>query len=133
MIFVDSSAFFAQLSPGDKDHDLAVEAFARVVRADRLVTHSYVVVETTALTQTRLGLGAVRTLNDDILPLIEVRWVDAEMHRAAMSALFAAGRRTTSLVDWTSFEVMRREGIAAALTFDRDFRQQGFETIPGGR
>lgn len=128
--FVDTSALLPQLSTSDDAHDRAVETFASVIRRDRLLTHSYVVVETTALTQARLGLEAARALLRDILPLLEIRWVDAALHEAAATALLAAGRRETSLVDWMSFEVMHREGIDIAFAFDRDFARQGFKLIP---
>ena len=52
------------------------------------------------------------------------------MHRAATSAFLAAGRRSQSLVDWVSFELMRRRGIDTAFAFDRDFVAEGFQTIP---
>jgi predicted nucleic acid-binding protein len=34
------------------------------------------------------------------------------------------------VVDWVSFEVMRREGIGSAFAFDAAFDAQGFRTIP---
>jgi predicted nucleic acid-binding protein len=39
-------------------------------------------------------------------------------------------RRRTSLVDWVSFEVMRRRGIETAFAFDRDFATAGFAVVP---
>ncbi len=47
-----------------------------------------------------------------------------------MAALCAAGRRRLSLVDCTSFEVMRRHGIEEALALDDDFARQGFGLHP---
>jgi predicted nucleic acid-binding protein len=47
-----------------------------------------------------------------------------------VSAFLAADRRGPSLVDFSSFEIMRRLGIRSAFTFDRHFRQYGFETFP---
>jgi predicted nucleic acid-binding protein len=98
--------------------------------AESLLTHEYVVVETTALLQRRLGLGAVRRLVDDLLPLVEIAWVDAGLHAEAREAMLAAGRRNVSLVDWTSFLVMRRHGVRQAFTFDDDFALEGFEVVP---
>ena len=95
-----------------------------------LLTHNYVVLETTALTQRRLGGAAVRALHEDLLPLVDVVWVDEDLHRAAVTALLAGIRRRVSLVDWVSFELMRRRGIETAFAFDRDFGVQGFETVP---
>jgi predicted nucleic acid-binding protein len=49
---------------------------------------------------------------------------------AAMSALLAANRRTLSLVDCTSFEIMRESGLDTVFTFDAHFSEQGFKVIP---
>ena len=129
-VFVDTSAFYAQLDPDDTNHDRSVRTFGELARNEQLVTHNYAVVETVALVQARLGLDAARAVLRDILPLIEIKWVDASIHEAATIALLAAGRRDSSLVDWTSFEVMRRSNITAAFAFDRDFVRQGFRVLP---
>ena len=97
---------------------------------DVLLSHEYVLVEVTALAQRRLGRVAVRSLVDDLLPLLEIAWVDEPLHAEAREALMAAGRRTVSLVDWVSFLVMRRRGIRHAFTFDLDFATEGFEVLP---
>ena len=129
-VFVDSSALYAQLDPDDRHHAASVGAFDDLVRRERLLTHSYALLETTALVQARLGLDAAATLLRELVPLLEIVWVDAGIHDAATTALLAAGRRETSLVDWTSFEIMRRAGIERAFAFDRDFSRQGFKLIP---
>lgn len=56
--------------------------------------------------------------------------MDAAVHAEALEALLAAGQRNISLVDRTSFLVMRRHGIPRAFTFDADFAAAGFELIP---
>lgn len=129
-VFVDTSALLPQLSRTDEYHERAVKTFEDLVRRERLLTHSYVLVETTALVQSRLGLDATRALLTDIAAVLEVRWVDEKLHAAATTALLAAARRETSLVDWTSFELMRREGIEVAFAFDKDFLRQGFKLLP---
>lgn len=78
----------------------------------------------------RLGRDATRILLEAILPVVEIVWIDRDLHAAAVSALLAAIRRRVSLVDWVSFELMRRHGIQTAFAFDRDFAVQGFATIP---
>jgi len=40
--------------------------------------------------------------------------------------MLAAGRRDVSLVDWTSFELMRQRGVDHAFAFDVDLDDQGF-------
>ena len=53
-----------------------------------------------------------------------------EPQRAPLAARLAAGHRSLSLVDCTSFEIMRRHGLGEALTLDRDFARQGFRVTP---
>ena len=89
------------------------------------MTHSHVLVETTALVQRRLGLEAVADLRDEIMPLLTVTWVDAELHRTALAATLA-GTGEVSLVDHTSFALMRRRGIHRAFAFDDHFVHEGF-------
>lgn len=130
-VFVDTSAFLAVLDADDRDHSRVARAWKDLVGEEReLVTSSYVLVETFALVQSRIGVEAVRALDQDLLPAVGVIWLDAEVHRAAVSALLTAGRRQLSLVDCTSFEVMRRHGLTTALTLDSHFTEQGFQVLP---
>ena len=129
-VFVDTSAMYALVDRDDAMHGAAAQTFRFLVNGERLVSHNYVVLEAIALIQRRLGLEAVRDLDDRLVPLIDIRWIGPEEHRAAAEALLAAGRPRRSLVDWASFALMRRHRIDVAFTFDRDFAGQGFEMIP---
>ena len=111
-LFVDTSALLAFLDADQPRHGDAVEAWRQAIDdRERLVTSNYVLVEVFALVQRRLGVDALRALAGDFLPLMEPLWVDPDLHAAATAALFTAGRRRLSLVDCTSFELMRRHGI----------------------
>ncbi|HIJ96314.1 MAG TPA: PIN domain-containing protein [Desulfuromonadales bacterium] len=130
-IFVDTSAFFALLDADDTAHAEVKTACQKLFQTGvLLMTSNYILVETCALVQNRLGMEAARMFMEDIVPLFDVRWIDAQLHHAAASAHLAAGRRHLSLVDCSSFEVMRRTGIRTAFTCDKHFREQGFATIP---
>lgn len=126
---VDTSALYALLSREDPNHSAAARIFPGLRDGTPLVTHNYVVVEASALAQRRLGGGSIRRLFDLLGP-VQVLWVDEETHDAAVAALLAAPQRRPSLVDRVSFELMRRRGIEHAFAFDRDFREQGFGTVP---
>lgn len=128
-VFVDTSAIYALLDRDDESHLAAADAFTALEEGP-LMAHNYVVVESAALVQRRLGPLAVRTLFDDFLPVLELAWIDEHTHRAAVAALIASENRGVSLVDWTSFEVMRQQGINRAFAFDDDFATQGFELVP---
>jgi len=129
--FVDSSAFYAILDMDDENHIGAKELWTRLVETDvALVTSNYVLTETLALVQHRLGIPAVRRLQEDIVPMVQVEWVDEEHHRAAVTAVLTAARRRLSLVDCVSFAVMRDLGLRRVFAFDHHFEEQGFERIP---
>ena len=125
--FVDSSALYAVLDADDASHPTAARVWHRLLeRRVPLVTTNYHIVETFALVQRRLGLAAVRTLETDLLPVIEVRWVDEPLHRAAVAAVLTASKRDLSLVDCAAFVFMREGGLQDAFAFDADFEDQGF-------
>lgn len=127
-IFVDTSAFLAVLDGSDKKHTAARQFWERIIRnADVLLCHNYILVETSALILRRLGMEAVRVFEQDIFPILRIFRVTKEVHSAAVSAHLMADRRTLSLVDCVSFEVMRRTGVRKAFAFDRHFRDYGYE------
>jgi uncharacterized protein len=129
--FVDTSALLAVLNGADNRHPEARAIWERLLReGSTLVCTDYILVETIALLQNRLGLQAVRLFRDDVLPVLTVKWVDALIFDTGLAMLSAAGRRQLSLVDCVSFEVMRALGLRSAFAFDRDFAEQGFEIIP---
>jgi len=129
-IFIDTSAFFAVLDKGDRNHSAAERIWQRIITAgDTLLCHNYVLVEVSALLQHRLGLEAVRTFEEEIVPVLNVLWIDERTHGSAVSALLAASRSSLSLVDCASFEVMRAAGIKTAFVFDSDFKARGFDVL----
>lgn len=128
-VFVDTSAIYAFVDRDDRKHEEAVATFRRLVGTEALLTHSYVLVETAALVLRRVGVEGARQLVADVEPALGVVWVDASVHHAATAAMLASGRRSISLVDWTSFEIMRAHGIEAVFAFDEDFERQGFRVL----
>lgn len=129
-VFVDSSALYAVLDADDASHPDAARIWLRLLeQREALLTTSYHVVETFALVQRRLGLPAVRALATDVLSVVEVRWVDESVHRAAVAAVLTAGKRDLSLVDCAAFVVMRERGVRDAFAFDADFEDQGFTCL----
>jgi predicted nucleic acid-binding protein len=101
-----------------------------VLENEERVTHSYVLVETTALAHRRLGEVAVRRLLHELFPVLSTVWIDEATHAAGVAALLAALPTSISLVDYVSFEVMRENGISRVFAFDDDFESAGFEPVP---
>ncbi|MGI6662765.1 MAG: type II toxin-antitoxin system VapC family toxin [Bacillota bacterium] len=126
-VYVDTSAIYAVMDADDSQHEVAKSTWANLLESgDGLVCNSYVLLETYALVQHRLGIEAVRVLHDEILPVITVDWVDETIHKEAAAALLIAGRKDLSLVDCSSFVTMRRLGLRRAFALDHRFREQGF-------
>jgi len=131
-VFVDTSALLALLDADDPHHADAVKAWARLAdEGSALLTTNYVIVETIAVVQHRLGLAAVRTLLGDVIPLIDTIFIDVATHGSATTALVASGRRQLSFVDCVSFEAMRKAHVRAAFAYDRHFDDMGF-TLDAG-
>jgi uncharacterized protein len=130
-VFVDTSAFLAVLDSNDQFHSHAKAAWESLVADEAgLVCTSYILVETFALVQNRLGMAAVRAFQENIVPLLQVEWIEAQNHQRSVAALLIAGRRQLSLVDCASFDAMRTLGLTTAFTFDRHFAEQGFHCVP---
>lgn len=132
MIFLDTSALVAFLDRDAERHDEVVRHASQLLAERRAVTHNYVLVETEALVRRRLGSAIARRLLLDVLPVVELEWVDADLHAAGVAALLRSPRRRASLVDHVSFEFMRRRRIESALALDRDFAREGFGLVPAG-
>jgi len=128
-VFADTSAFLALLSSSDSEHPRARRSFERLRKeAATLVSTSYVLVETCALLDRRMGREAVRRFREDMAPLLDVVWVGHELHENAMDLLLASSR-SISLVDAASFVCMQRLGLDRAWAIDRHFDEQGFDIL----
>jgi predicted nucleic acid-binding protein len=131
MVFVDTSAFLPILNSNDVDHVAAGQTWSWLKgERSRLFSTNYILLESFALIQNRLGMAAVEDFQESIVPLLEVEWIDENLHEAGVVALLTADRRRLSLVDCTSFIIMRRLNLNVVFAFDRHFEEQGF-TLAG--
>lgn len=131
IIFIDTSAFLAILNKDDTNHPTAKNLWNDLLYSENIIiSNNYVLVESFALIQRRLGIEAVRVFQEDILPLINIEWINAETHKSGVSAMLTASKRNLSLVDCVSFEIMRALGIKTVFAFDPHFAEQGYRCIP---
>lgn len=130
-VLVDTSALYALLCATDDCHKAARDASDGFFAFDStLVTSSYVVAETTTLLQSRLGRDAARGFLLDLVPYLDVAWVDEGLHARGLEAWLAQQGRGVSLVDCVSFALGHELHLNHAFTFDRHFAEQGFVVIP---
>lgn len=130
-LFIDTSAFLAILNSDDLFHQQAKRVWMDILSNNyKLVCSNYILVETIALLQSRSGLEAVRIFENRILPVIDIVWIDELTHQRAIRTLILTNRRRLSLVDCTSFEIMRNQNFDQAFTFDSHFYEAGFSVLP---
>ena len=71
--FADTSGLYALLVGSEDGHAGLVRAFQNILTRDRpLWTTSYVLIETIALLQNRVGLEPVRDFDEHVFPLLSV-------------------------------------------------------------
>jgi predicted nucleic acid-binding protein len=133
VIFLDTSAIYAIADQADPNHASAMALVAQAQReGESFLVHNYVLVESTALLQRRLGLESALLFIQES-ERFRIHWVGAREHREAVELLRERGRRGLSLVDCVSFVVMREEGVLMSLAFDTDFEREGFSLYSSER
>jgi predicted nucleic acid-binding protein len=126
-VFADTSGFLALIDADDAHHKKASKAWKALGSLNAIVlTTDFVRLETCSLVQRRLGVAALLDFCDLILPVVDVRLVGADGFERAIGKWRLARRRQLSLVDVTSFDCMRGNGIQRAFAFDRHFVEEGF-------
>jgi predicted nucleic acid-binding protein len=132
--FADTSGIYALLLKTEERHLEAFKAFQALLKGRRtLVTTSYVLVETAALLQHRVGLAAVRDLEERLAPLLAVEWVSGALHRKGVERLFRENRRQLSLVDCVSLEFLDAAGLRDVFALDPHFEEAGYRLLPRRR
>lgn len=130
-LFVDTSAIYAYFDGRDQTHNAVRFLWDELLDTDeRLYTTNYVLTESVALLQRRLGSQWVQAFQSLMAPEFEVIWIDEERHSRALAAVLSAGRRQLSLVDCVSFDTMRQLGLTRAFAVDGHFQEAGFIQLP---
>lgn len=129
-IFIDTSAFYALMDRSDTHHEKAKNLWIFLLEEEsHLHTTNYIIIETLALLQSRLGFEAANLFAGDILELVDFIWIDKPQHNLAYELWLSLGRRKVSLVDCVSFTAMRHHKIEHIFGFDRHFEEQGYKLL----
>ncbi len=130
MIFFDTPAAFALLNNRDEFHGTALNSLQTIdTDGETLLTHNYVILETAALLQRRIGLAAAITFQRDALSHLKIHWVNETDHERAVERWLERDTRRLNLVDCMSFVVMERYDCTTAFAYDSDFESEGFQLI----
>lgn len=132
--FLDTSGWFAALSPKEARHRQALEVYRGwIARGVSLVTTNLVVAEMQILISRFRGADEGTRFLDSLYqdPTHEAVFVDRDLERDAVDRWLRKFREhRLSLADAVSFEVMRERRIRDALTLDEHFKVAGFQTRP---
>jgi predicted nucleic acid-binding protein len=132
--FLDTSGWFAALSPTEAKHRAAHAAYRGWIEdGTQLVTSNLVVAEMQILLSrfrgADEGLRFIDSLYQD--PTHEVVFVDRDLERTSIDRWLRRFRdQRLSLADAISFEVMRLRRIRQVLALDAHFELAGFEVVP---
>lgn len=128
-VYVDTSYFFAIISPRDVAH----EAAARWSReaTDPLLTTEFVLIEVANAFCSTGARGLFRTVLDEFQadPDNTVLPATTELFRAGANLFLRRPDKQWSLTDCISFVVMEERGLTEALTTDHHFEQAGFTAL----
>jgi len=133
VIFVDTGAFVARYVSSDGHHTRARRVWAEIERQrTSCFTSNFVLDETFTLLgrQSSYTFAAERAralLDSKALTILRP---GAEDELAAVEFFAKFADQEVSYTDCISFTLMRRYRLSRVLTFDRHFRDAGFEVIP---
>ena len=127
-VFVDTSYYIARTIPHDQWRDVARQAIRPGVR---YVTAAPVINETISLLQQRglLSTALVFLAGIRSSPDIQIVQVDPVLQSEAWDLFHKLAGSGANAVDCISFAIMKRLSIRKAFTFDRHFRNAGFEIL----
>lgn len=132
-LFVDTGPWIALLDPRDQWHQAAASTMAGVGAVGRpLVTSNLVLMEVYTGLVGRVQRSAIARFRSSVRESSSVRVerVDEFTEEMAWELFMRYDDKAVGLVDCTSFAIMEQLGLATAFTFDRHFRQVGFQTLP---
>ena len=132
-LFLDANFVIALEVSDDQHYNEATHHWKNLIETPfSLVTTSYVFDEVvTFLNSRRQHDKAVRVGNNlRNAANIELVQVEEPLFYEAWSYFGQHADKTYSLTDCVSFVLMKRLGIAEALTFDKHFLQAGFTKLP---
>jgi uncharacterized protein len=130
-LLADTSALLALVFRDDQNHAKAV-AFVRENPRARLVLTELILSELVTRVRARAGADQAVAVGRSLLDSrrYELLFLDSELLHGALAHMSRFGDKRLSLTDCASFELMDRLGLTAAFSFDRDFRDCGYDMQP---
>ena len=130
-LLADTSALIALYLPDEKNHQRAA-AFGQRKPEPRFVLTELILGELATRLRVRAGAERAVEFARDVQrsERYQLVYTDSELLDGGLAKMARFSDKRLSLTDCVSFELMEKLGLPAAFTFDRNFRDCGFETVP---
>ena len=130
-LLADTSALLALVLPQDEHHEAATR-YVRKNPSDRFVLTELILSEVVTRVRARADAARAVAAADDLLQSrrFELLFADTDLIRGALAQMKRFADKRLSLADCASFQAMESLGLDGAFTFDRDFRDCGYPTVP---
>ena len=131
-IFADTSAWVALLDHKDRNYQAANNFFCFQSLNQPFLTTNFIVSETITAVRFKLRHTPAVEIAEELYAekFTKLFRVTPEVEAEALMLFKKYADKTFSFTDCISFVVMRNFGIAQAFTFDKHFRQMGFQAVP---
>lgn len=134
-IFLDTSALIAYYNAGDRYHREAADTMEKIKAGEipftRFYLSDYIFDEAVTFIEMVLERHELaKEVGEALLssPFTSIVAIDEETFQHAWNRFKTA--QGVSFTDCTSFSTIEKYGITQVFTFDRHFREAGFNTIP---
>ena len=130
-LLADTSALLAMTMRDDRYHAAAV-AFVQRNPSARFVLTDLILSELATRVRARADAKTAVAVASALLGSrrYQMVFVDNDLLRGGLEKMARFADKRLSLVDCISFETMERLALASAFSFDRDFRDCGYDMLP---
>ena len=130
-MLADTSALLALHARADQHHAQAV-SFLRTHPEARFVLTDLVLTELVTRLRARADAAHAAAAGRSYLASqrYEILFTDASLITSGLARMAQYADKQLSLTDCVSFELMDRFGLTTAFSFDRDFRDCGYQMLP---
>jgi len=130
-LLADTGALIALFHPRDALHQRATR-FVKEAAGTRFVVTELILSETVTRVRARVDAARAADVGTALLHSrrYELLLVDAPILESGLTEIRRHEGKRLSLADAISFAVIRTLALDGAFTFDRDFRDCGFEVYP---
>lgn len=130
-IFVDTSGWGSLVDSSEIYHQNAVNIYRKAIKdKSKLITTNYIISELTALLSSPLRIPRVQIIEFieslKISNYVQIIHIDQHLDNLAWDLFKARPDKNWSLVDCSSFVLMKQQNLTQVLTNDHHFEQAGF-------